>query len=357
MATLDNPMGTDGFEFVEYTAPDPQQLGALFEQMGFTAVARHRSKDVILYRQGRVNFIVNREPDSFAQSFARVHGPSACAFAIRVKDAAHAYKRALELGAKPFQGKVGPMELNIPALQGIGDSLIYLVDRYPGNGGDLSIYDVDFKPIEGVPQHPAGAGLLEIDHLTHNVYVGRMDTWARFYEKLFNFREIRYFDIQGKKTGLTSRALTSPCGKIRIPINEPSDTKSQIQEYLDAYHGEGIQHIALSSADIFATVEILRGQHVRFLDTPDSYYERVDARVKNHGEDLARMKKNKILLDGEGIDKDNHEDKLLQIFTETVIGPIFFEIIQRKGNEGFGEGNFKALFESIEADQIARGVV
>jgi 4-hydroxyphenylpyruvate dioxygenase len=357
MATLDNPMGTDGFEFVEYTAPDPQQLGALFEQMGFTAVARHRSKDVILYRQGRINFIVNREPDSLAQSFARVHGPSACAFAIRVKDAAHAYKRALELGAKPFEGKVGPMELNIPAIRGIGDSLIYLVDRYPGNGGDLSIYDVDFKPLEGVPQHPVGAGLLEIDHLTHNVYVGRMDVWAQFYEKLFNFREIRYFDIQGKKTGLTSRALTSPCGKIRIPINEPSDTKSQIQEYLDAYHGEGIQHIALSSGDIFATVEKLRGQHVRFLDTPDTYYERVDARVKNHGEDLQRMKKNKILLDGEGIDKDNHEDKLLQIFTETVIGPIFFEIIQRKGNEGFGEGNFRALFESIEADQMSRGVL
>jgi 4-hydroxyphenylpyruvate dioxygenase len=357
MATLDNPMGTDGFEFVEYTAPDPHQLGALFEQMGFTAVAKHRSKDVILYRQGRINFIVNREPDSLAQSFAHVHGPSACAFAIRVKDAAHAYKRALELGAKPFEGKVGPMELNIPAIRGIGDSLIYLVDRYPGNGGDLSIYDVDFKPLEGVPQHPVGAGLLEVDHLTHNVYVGRMDVWAQFYEKLFNFREIRYFDIQGKKTGLTSRALTSPCGKIRIPINEPSDTKSQIQEYLDAYHGEGIQHIALSSEDIFATVEKLRGQNVRFLDTPDTYYERVNARVKNHGEDLERMKKNKILLDGEGIDKDNHEDKLLQIFTETVIGPIFFEIIQRKGNEGFGEGNFRALFESIEADQIARGVV
>jgi 4-hydroxyphenylpyruvate dioxygenase len=352
-----NPMGTDGFEFIEYTAPDPLQLGALFEQMGFTAVARHRSKDVVLYRQGRVNFIVNREPDSFAQSFARVHGPSACAFAIRVKDAARAYERALELGAKPFQGKVGPMELNIPAIRGIGDSLIYLIDRYPGNGNNLSIYDVDFVPIEGVAQHPAGAGLIEIDHLTHNVYVGRMDTWAQFYEKLFNFREIRYFDIKGKMTGLTSRALTSPCGKIRIPINEPSDTKSQIQEYLDAYHGEGIQHIALSTADIFATVETLRHREVRFLHTPDSYYERVDARVRDHGEDLARMKENRILLDGEGVDKDHHEDKLLQIFTETVIGPIFFEIIQRKGNQGFGEGNFRALFESIEADQIARGVI
>jgi 4-hydroxyphenylpyruvate dioxygenase len=353
----ENPMGTDGFEFVEYTAPDPKLLGALFEQMGFTAVARHRSKDVLLYRQGQVNFIVNREADSFAQSFARVHGPSACAFAMRVKDAAKAYKRALALGAKPFHGPVGPMELNIPSIRGIGDSLIYLVDRYPGNGGNLSIYDVDFVPLEGVNQNPPGAGLVEIDHLTHNVYEGRMDVWARFYEKLFNFREIRYFDIQGKKTGLTSRALTSPCGKIRIPINEPSDTKSQIQEYLDAYHGEGIQHIALSTRDIYLTVEALRRNEVKFLDTPDTYYERVDARVPNHGEDMERLKRNKILIDGEGIDKEHHEDKLLQIFTETVIGPIFFEIIQRKGNEGFGEGNFRALFESIEADQIRRGVV
>ena len=259
----DNPMGTDGFEFVEYTAPDPHQLGALFEQMGFSAVARHRSKDVLLYRQGRVNFIVNREPDSFAQSFARVHGPSVCAFAMRVKDAARAFQRAIELGARPFHGKVGPMELNIPAIQGIGGSLIYLIDRYPGNNGNLSIYDVDFVPIDGVPQQPAGAGLAEVDHLTHNVYAGRMDTWVKFYEKLFNFREVRYFDIKGKMTGLTSRALTSPCGKIRIPINEPSDTKSQIQEYLDAYKGEGIQHIAISADDIFATVEALRAREVR----------------------------------------------------------------------------------------------
>ncbi len=369
----DNPMGTDGFEFVEYTAPDPHLLGALFERLGFAAVARHRSKDVVLYRQGGINFIVNREPDSFAQSFARVHGPSACAFALRVRDAARAYERALALGAKPFHGKVGPMELNIPAIQGIGGSLIYLVDRYEdsasprgpsgagssieGGAAGPSIYDIDFVPIPGAPRHPEGAGLTQIDHLTHNVYAGRMDVWAEFYEKLFNFREIRYFDIQGRKTGLTSRALTSPCGKIRIPINEPSDRKSQIQEYLDAYHGEGIQHIALACRDIYATVEKLRADGVRFLDTPDTYYDRVDARVPNHGEDLARLRANRILIDGEGLDKDRREDKLLQIFTENVIGPIFFEIIQRKGNEGFGEGNFRALFESIEADQIARGVI
>ena len=357
----DNPLGTDGFEFIEYAAPDPAALGRLFEQMGFSAVAKHRSKNVLLYRQGGVNFIVNAEPDSFAQSFARVHGPSICAIAFRVRDAARAYRACVDLGAWGVENHPGPMELNIPAIKGIGDSLIYLVDRYPGSaanaGSDVSIYDIDFQPLPGVDQHPAGAGLTYIDHLTHNVHRGRMDEWASFYERLFNFREVRYFDIQGKKTGLTSRALTSPCGKIRIPINEPSDTKSQIQEYLDAYHGEGIQHIALSCEDIYRTVEMLRGRNVKFLDTPDTYYERVDARVKDHGEDLARLKANRILLDGEGIDKDHHEDKLLQIFTANVIGPIFFEIIQRKGNQGFGEGNFRALFESIEADQIARGVV
>ena len=353
MEQFDNPMGTDGFEFVEYTAPDTKALGALFESMGFSAVAKHRSKDVLLYKQGQINFIVNAEPDSFAQSFARVHGPSACAFGIRVKDAAKAFKRAVELGAKPYLSSVAPMELNIPAIQGIGGSLLYLIDRY----GPHSIYDVDFVPIVGTDANPKGVGLAYVDHLTHNVYAGRMDVWAEFYQKLFNFREIRYFDIQGKKTGLTSRALTSPCGKIRIPINEPSDQKSQIQEYLDAYHGEGIQHIALATADIYQTVEALRARKVRFLPTPDSYYQSVNARVPNHGEDLERLRRNQILIDGEGLDKEHHEDKLLQIFTETVIGPIFFEIIQRKGNEGFGEGNFRALFEAIEADQMARGVI
>ncbi len=353
MDLFENPMGTDGFEFVEYTAVDTAALGRLFESMGFTAVARHRSKRVTLYKQGGINFIVNAEPDSFAQSFARVHGPSACAFGIRVKDAAAAFKRAVGLGAKPYGGQVGPMELNIPAIQGIGGSLLYLIDRY----GPRTIYDVDFVPVPGTDPDPKGVGLQYVDHLTHNVYVGRMDTWAEFYSKLFNFREIRYFDIKGKKTGLTSRALTSPCGKIRIPINEPSDQKSQIQEYLDAYHGEGIQHIALACSDIHETVEALRAKGVRFLDTPDSYYDAINKRMPAHGEDLARLTKNRILIDGEGLDKESKEDKLLQIFTDTVIGPIFFEIIQRKGNEGFGEGNFRALFEAIEADQIARGVI
>jgi 4-hydroxyphenylpyruvate dioxygenase len=347
----DNPMGTDGFEFVEYAAPDPAALAALFATMGFSAVARHRSKNVTLYRQGGVNFILNAEPESFAQAFARIHGPSVCAMAFRVRDAASAYRRAIALGAKPVESRLGPMELNIPAIEGIGGSLIYLVDRY---GNDRSIYDVDFSPIAGTDPDPAGAGLTGIDHLTHNVHRGRMAEWSKFYERLFNFRELRYFDIEGKLTGLRSQAMTSPCGKIRIPINESADDQSQIAEYLTAYHGEGIQHIALATSDIFRTVEMLRGNGVPFQDVPDTYYESVDARLPGHGEDLARLAANRILIDGAPTEGGG---LLLQIFTQTVIGPIFFESIQRKGNEGFGEGNFRALFESIELDQIRRGVL
>ncbi|MBS0470765.1 MAG: 4-hydroxyphenylpyruvate dioxygenase [Proteobacteria bacterium] len=349
MADLwDNPMGTDGFEFVEYTAPDVTQLYALFERQGFRAVAKHRSKDVTLFRQGHVNFIVNAEPDSHGSRFAKAHGPSACAMAFRVKDAAEAYAKLIELGAKPFHNTVGPMELNIPAIEGIGGSVIYLVDRY----GDRTIYDVDFVPTDkALGWEHEGAGLTEIDHVTHNVFRGNMDQWAGFYEKLFNFREVRYFDIEGKLTGLKSRAMTSPDGMIRIPINESSDDKSQIAEYLDEYHGEGIQHIALATSNIYESVEKLRASGVAFQESPDTYYERLDNRIKGHGEDVPRLKRERILMDGE---KDN---LLLQIFTQNAIGPIFFELIQRKGNQGFGEGNFKALFESIELDQIRRGVL
>jgi 4-hydroxyphenylpyruvate dioxygenase len=343
-----NPMGTDGFEFVEYAAPDPGLLRGLFEQLGFPVVARHRSKNVTLHSQGDINFIINAEPESFGQTFASAHGPSVCAMGFRVRDAAAAFERAVALGAEPHRGSVGPMELNIPAIVGIGGSLIYFVDRY----GDRSIYDVDFKPVaaQALPQ----AGLLQIDHLTHNVNRGNMDKWTAFYERLFNFREIRYFDIEGKKTGLFSRALTSPCGKIRIPINESQDDKSQIEEYLREYKGEGIQHIALSTDDIYRTVDVLRDRGVVFQDTPETYYEGIAARVAGHREDVEELRKRRILIDGNG---ESGEGVLLQIFTANVIGPIFFEIIQRKGNQGFGEGNFKALFESIELDQMRRGVL
>ncbi len=350
--TDQNPMGTDGFEFVEYTAPDVAGLDRLFRQLGFRVAARHRSKRVTLYRQGDVNFIVNGEPESFAQSFARVHGPSVCAFALRVADAAAAHERALTLGAKPYSGPVGPMELNIPAIMGIGNSLIYFVDRYR----DRTIYDVDFVATDETQGLDApGLGLTYVDHLTHNVYRGRMDVWAGFYERLFGFREIRYFDISGEATGLRSRAMASPCGKVRIPINESADNKSQIAEYLDAYHGEGIQHIALATDDIYAAVAALRDRDVTFMDVPETYYEAIDARLPGHGEDLDRLRENRILIDGDA--DQGAKALLLQIFTETVIGPIFFEVIQRKGDQVFGEGNFQALFESIERDQMRRGVI
>ncbi|VAW59028.1 4-hydroxyphenylpyruvate dioxygenase [hydrothermal vent metagenome] len=347
---LDNPMGTDGFEFIEYTAEDTQQLATLFQQLGFKLTARHRSKHVELYSQGDTQFLINHEPDSFAQQFARKHGPSACAFAIRVKDAAFAYKRALSLGAKAFHNDPGPMELNIPAIQGIGGSILYLVDRY----GKNSIYDVDFIAVDDNNSPETTSAIKKIDHLTHNVHQGRMDFWANFYIKLFNFRQIRYFDIKGLKTGLHSRAMVSPCGKIRIPINESTDGQSQIAEYLHEYHGEGIQHIALETDDIFSTVEQLVKNGIKFLHVPDTYYEMVSERLPGHNENVLRMQQDKILIDG-----SVGEDKklLLQIFTENVIGPIFFEIIQRKGNDGFGEGNFQALFESIEREQIRRGVI
>jgi 4-hydroxyphenylpyruvate dioxygenase len=361
-------MGTDGFEFIEFAAPDPAALGQLFETMGFSAVAKHRHKNVTLYRQGGVNFIINAETDAFAQRFARLHGPSICAIAFRVKDAAYAYQRALELGAWGFDNKTGPMELNIPAIKGIGDSLIYLVDRWQGkNGaaqgeiGNISIYDVDFVPLldahgKPVDANPKGNGLTYIDHLTHNVFRGRMKEWADFYERLFNFREVRYFDIEGKLTGLKSKAMTSPCGKIRIPINESSDDKSQIAEYLDLYHGEGIQHVALGTDDIYTTVEGMKAGGVVFQDTIDTYFDLIDKRLPGHGERVDDLRRLRILIDG-AAHLGAEKELLLQIFTKEVIGPIFFELIQRKGNEGFGEGNFKALFESIELDQIRRGVL
>jgi 4-hydroxyphenylpyruvate dioxygenase len=352
MNTTDNPMGTDGFEFVEYAAPDPEQLRRLFSTMGLPAVARHRSKDVTLHKQRDINFIINAEPDSFAQEFARDHGPCACAMAFRVKDASAAIKRAVSLGAKAIPGEPGPMELNIPAIEGVGGSRLYLVDRY----GDNTIYDIDFRYEPGRQEKAAelDTGLTYIDHLTHNVHRGQMSVWADFYERLFNFRQIRYFDIEGKHTGLFSKAMTSPCGKIRIPLNESQDAQSQIEEYLRDYKGEGIQHIALGTDDIYSTVDRLQRNGVQLQDTNDAYYELVDERLPGHGEPLEELRKRRILIDG-APQKD--EGLLLQIFTRNVIGPIFFEIIQRKGNEGFGEGNFKALFESLELDQIRRGVL
>jgi 4-hydroxyphenylpyruvate dioxygenase len=349
----DNPVGTDGFEFVEYTAPDTAALDDLFRQMGFNRVARHRSKDVSLYRQGSINFVVNAEPKSLAQQFAREHGPSACAMAFRVKDAAQALRVALAAGAREVKGTVGPMELNIPAIEGIGGSLIYLVDHLTGP----TIYDTDFVAEPGVEAAPVGAGLAEIDHLTHNVNKGRMDYFYDFYRRIFNFREHQYFDISGEYTGLTSRALSAPCGKIRIPINESkfeagSEQVDQIQEFIQQYHGEGIQHVALRTNNIFDTLDRLRANGLKFMTPPpDTYYEMLEERVPGHGQTIEELQKRGILLDGA---KGRF---VLQIFTETLIGPIFFEVIDRRGDDGFGQGNFRALFVSMERDQIRRGVL
>jgi len=355
MADLfDNPMGLMGFEFVEFASPVPNTLEPVFEKLGFTLVAKHRSKDVVLYRQGDINFIVNRDPKSPAGYFAAEHGPSACGLAFRVRDSHKAYNRALELGAQPIDMPTGPMELRLPAIKGIGGAPLYLIDRFEEG---RSIYDIDFEFLKGVDRNPVGHGLRIVDHLTHNVYRGRMTFWANFYGKLFNFREIRYFDIQGEYTGLTSKAMTAPDGMIRIPLNEESSKGSgQIEEFLMQFNGEGIQHVALLTDDILATVDKLALAGVPLMTAPnDIYYEMLEERLPGHGQPIPELQTRGILVDGST--EGGKPRLLLQIFSGTMLGPVFFEFIQRKGDDGFGEGNFKALFQSIERDQIARGVL
>ena len=354
MADLfENPMGLMGFEFVEFASPTPDVLEPVFERMGFSMVAKHRSKNVTLFRQGNINFIINNEVPSLASYFASEHGPSACGMGFRVRNAHHAFHRAIELGAQPLDIPTGPMELRLPAIKGIGGAPLYLIDRFEE---DKSIYDIDFEFLDGVDRHPRGHGLQLIDHLTHNVYRGRMKFWADFYERLFNFREIRYFDIKGEYTGLTSRAMTAPDGKIRIPLNEEaSKTTGQIEEFLMQFNGEGIQHIALLSNDLVATVDSLQKAGVSLMTAPPStYYEMLTERLPGHGENEGELQARGILMDGT---TDGAKRILLQIFSQTQLGPVFFEFIQRKGDDGFGEGNFKALFESLERDQIRRGVI
>ena len=355
---FDNPLGLDGFEFVEFCAPERGVIEPVFTAMGFTRVARHRSKDVSLWRQGGINLIINYEPRSHAAYFAAEHGPSACGMAFRVADAAAAYAEAIERGAEPVETQTGVMELRIPAIRGIGGALVYLVDRYE-SGGDaaLSIYDIDFVFEPGVDRHPVGAGFHEIDHLTHNVYAGRMAHWASWYERIFNFREIRYFDIKGEYTGLTSKAMTAPDGKIRIPLNEEGKAGGgQIEEYLRAYNGEGIQHIALICDDLYACLDRLRAAGVPLMAAPpNAYYDMLDERLPGHGEPVNELRTRGILLDGSTADGDPR--LLLQIFAQPQVGPLFFEFIQRKRDEGFGEGNFTALFKSMERDQLERGAL
>ena len=360
MADLfDNPAGLDGFEFIEFSAPEKGVLEPVFETMGFTKVARHRSKQVELWRQGGINLITNYEPKSPAWYFSREHGPSACGMGFRVKDARKAYDHLLKQGAEPVEMRTGPMELHIPGIRGIGNSIIYLIDRYDSGQNELSIYDIDFEYEPGVDRNPVGAGFKLVDHLTHNVYGGRMKYWADYYEKLFNFREIRYFDIKGEYTGLTSKALTAPDGKIRIPLNEEGEGgKGQIEEFLREYNGEGIQHIALICDDLVACWDRLKKLGVPFMTAPPkTYYDMLDGRLPGHGQPVDELQKRGILLDG--TTEGGEPRLLLQIFAQAQVGPVFFEFIQRKGDykDGFGEGNFKALFESMERDQVERGVL
>ena len=355
MADLfDNPMGLAGFEFVEFTAPEKGIIEPVFEAIGMTRIAKHRSKDVHLWRQGGINMLINYEPGSHAAFYAAEHGPSACAMGFRVKDAAAAYALALEKGAEPVEVATGFSELRLPAIKGIGGATVYLIDRFEEG---LSIYDVDFEYLEGVDIHPEGCGFNIIDHLTHNVYKGRMDYWAAYYENLFNFREIRFFDIKGEYTGLVSRALTAPDGLIRIPLNEEKSEKvGQIEEYLREYKGEGIQHIAFSCDDLISCWDRLQQSGVSFMSPPPAtYYDMLEERLPGHGEPTDALRQRGILLDG--TTEGGEPRLLLQIFSEKAVGPIFFEFIQRKEDEGFGEGKFEALFKSIERDQLTRGVL
>lgn len=345
-----NPAGTNGFEFLEFTTQNPEKLTKQFLAMGFTPVAKHKTHDITLFQQNDIRFIMNVSKDSHAIQFAGQHGPSTSAMGFRVANADEAFKHALANGATAYQATKEKPVYDMPAIHGVGGSLIYFVDHKNSE----SNYNHHFSPISSSNTSTKNAGLTYLDHVTHNLYRGNMNKWAEFYENIFNFKEIRYFDIEGKLTGLKSRAMTSPCGKIRIPLNESSDDKSQIEEFLKDFNGEGIQHIALGTNNIYETVEQLREHGLEFLNTPDTYFEMIEKRLPDHGEPLERLQKNKILIDGH----TNPDKKLLlQIFTKNMLGPVFFEIIQRKGDEGFGEGNFRALFESIELDQIKRGVL
>lgn len=345
-----NPAGTDGFEFVEFAHPEPDELRALFTRMGYMLTARHRSKAIELWQQGDITYLLNDERGSHARDFVEQHGPCAPSMGWRVTDARHAHAHAVKNGATSYDGP--GKALDWPAILGIGGSLIYFTDQYGPGANPYAEFDFIASA------KPAGVGFHYLDHLTHNVHKGNMDKWFDFYGKLFNFRQIRFFDIEGKFTGLFSRALTSPCGRIRIPINEDRGETGQIVEYLKRYRGEGIQHIAVGTDDIYAATDAIASRGLKFMPKPPmAYYQQSHDRVKGHAEPIDQMALHGILIDGEGVIDGGETRILLQIFSRTVIGPIFFEFIQRKGDDGFGEGNFRALFESIEQDQIERGVL
>ena len=343
---LHAPISTDGLEFVEFTALQPSSLEQSLLQLGFACIADHRHKDVRLYRQNDINFIVNAEADSIASRYAFNHGPSSNAMAFRVSNVSAAVEAAKRLNLTVIESTAGPMELTIPAIQYGEDGLIYLVDRY----GTDSIYDIDFVYRNHVDRRPKGS-FTHIDHVTLNVRQGELQNHVDFYRSVFGFQKLQTFAIRGMHTGLASEALISRCGKIIIPINEPTDSKSQIAEFIHEHSGNGVQHIALQTPNIYQAVRACLEREIAFQSTPSAYYDSVAARVGSHNEDLETLKELNILIDGNA-----RSGILLQIFTEVMIGPLFFEIIQRKGNSGFGEGNFQALFESIEREQAERGL-
>lgn len=341
-----NPISTNGFDFIEFTSSSPQQLIDIFTKFGFVVTHRHRCQNILLLEQGEIKFLINAQPQTAAAAFEAVHGSGICGMSFRVANSQLALSTAIERGATAVSNN----DYNLPAIEGVGGSKIYLIDQQTSE----AFFDETFEPTGQTPLNPPIIDY--IDHLTHNVFRGNMEAWGRFYEQVFNFREIRYFDIQGKHTALRSKAIISPCGKIRIPLNESQDELSQIAEFLERYNGEGIQHLALGCHDIYNVVSQVQSAGIVFQQTPDTYYDLISKRLPKHQEDVATLQAMNILIDG----SDSQEADagiLLQIFTQEIIGPIFFELIERKGNPGFGEGNFQALFESIELDQIRRGVL
>lgn len=352
--TVENPCGTDGLAFIELSAGDSAPLRLLAEQLGFVETARstgagfRRSQ----FQEGDMTLLINDDEYSHGSRFAEQHGPCISAIALRVEDSKHALRRAIDFGAEPYR-RDGGVPLMQPALLGIGGSLLYLVDA--GNEAELS---TRFLPTHKFQE--AGSTdprLLTIDHLTHNVKSGQLDAWADFYGRIFGFREVYYLNARGRATGFRTRALRSACGKICIPINEPTDRHSQIQEYIDEYGGEGVQHLAFSSGNLNETVEELKHRGISFMSIPASYYDAVDKRVPGHGENLNRLRANSILIDGIRDEESGSWNLLLQIFSKPLIGPIFFEFIERRGNEGFGDANARALFEAMERDQFERGIL
>ncbi len=337
-----NPVGLAGLEFIEFAGPEPEKLDDLFLAFGFSRLRRHRERAVDYYRQNDIHFLLNREPGSFAEDFAQRHGPSICSMGWRVRDARTAVDEAVRRGARRYDG---PTTIDAPAIYGIGDSLIYFIETDPPQPYLAEFVDHDN------PQIVEDAGFIAIDHLTNNVYKGTMDKWSNFYKDVFGFTEVRYFDIKGVKTGLQSYALRSPDGSFCIPINEGKEDKSQIEEYLREYRGPGVQHLAFLSNDLLDSLDRLDRSKIETLDIDDEYYETVFDRVPNVTEDRERIRRHQVLVDGDD------EGYLLQIFTRNLIGPIFIEMIQRKNHTSFGEGNFGALFRSIEKDQERRGVL